>query len=65
MIYKPTPVFNNRNELTTIIGNMFNESSSPAFFRIDKDNIGSCYPIREHNAVPTEFRPVIPLQADP
>ena len=65
MIYKPTPVFNNRNELTTIIGNMFNESSSPAFFRIDKDNIGSCYAIREHNAVPTEFRTVIPLQADP
>ena len=64
MIYKPTPVFNNRNELTTIIGNMFNKSSSPAYFRIDKDNIGSCYAIRKHNTVHTEFQPEIPLQAD-
>ena len=64
VIYKPTPVFNERNELIAIIGNMFDESSSPAFFKIDKDDIGSCYAIREHNKVPTEFRPEIPLQAD-
>ena len=64
VIYKPTPVFNNRNELTTIIGNMFNQSSSPAYFGIDKDNIGSCYAIRKHNTVHTEFQPEIPLQAD-
>jgi len=43
---------------------MFDESSSPAFFKIDKDDIGSCYAIREHDKVPTEFRPEIPLQAD-
>ena len=47
MIYKPNPVFNERNELIAIIGNMFDESSSPAFFKIDKDDIGSCYAIRE------------------
>ena len=64
VIYKPTPVFNERNELIAIIGNMFDESSSPAFFKIDKDDIGSCYAIREHDKVPTEFRPEIPLQAD-
>ena len=64
MIYKPTPVFNEKNELMAIIGNMFDESSSPAFFKIDKDDIGSCYAIREHDKVPTEFRPEIPLQAD-
>jgi hypothetical protein len=64
VIYQPTPVFNERNELIAIIGNMFNESSSPAFFKIDKDNIGSCYAIRKHDKVPTEFRPEIPLRAD-
>ena len=64
VIYKPTPFFNKRNELIAIIGNMFDESSSPAFFKIDKDDIGSCYAICEHNKVPTEFRPEIPLQED-
>jgi hypothetical protein len=43
---------------------MFDESSSPAFFKIDKDDNGSSYAIREHDKVPTEFRPEIPLQAD-
>ena len=65
MIYKPTPVFNDRNELIAITGNMFDESSSPAFIKIDKDNIGSCYAIREHNEVPTEFRPKIPFRQIP
>ena len=55
MIYKPIPIFNKRNELIAIIGNMFDKSSSPAFFKIDKDDIGSCYAICEHDKVPTEF----------
>jgi hypothetical protein len=63
-LYKPTPVFNDRNKLNAIIGNMFNESSSPAFFKINKDEIGSCYAIRDFNLVPAEFRPEIALQAD-
>ena len=42
---------------------MFDESSSPTFFKIDKDNIGSCYAVRDHNTVPMEFRPKIPLHA--
>ncbi len=42
VLYKPTPIFNNRNELNAIIGNMFDKSSSPAFFKIDKDEIGLC-----------------------
>ncbi len=33
MIYKPTPIFNDRNELIAITGNMFYESSSPAFYK--------------------------------
>ena len=58
------PVFNVRNELTAIIGNTFDESSSPALFRINKDKVGSYYAIRELNSVPTEFHPKIALQAD-
>jgi hypothetical protein len=64
VIYKPTPISNDRNELIVIIGNMFDESSSPAFFKIDKDEIGSCYAIRDFNLVPAEFRLEIALQAD-
>ena len=64
MIYKPTPVFNERNELIAIIGNMFDESSSPAFFNIDLDEIGSCCAILEHPKIPAKFRPEIPLQSD-
>ncbi len=64
VIYKPTLVSNNRNELIAIIGNMFDESSSPAFFKVDKDEIGSCYAIHDFNLVPAGFRPEIALQAD-
>ena len=64
VIYKPTPVINERDELISIIGNMFDESSSPAFFKIDQDEIGSCYAILEHAKTPAEFRPEIPLQAE-
>jgi hypothetical protein len=64
VIYKPIPVTNKRDELISIIGNMFDESSSPAFFKIDQDEIGSCYAILEHTKIPAEFHPEIALQAD-
>ena len=64
MIYKPTPITNERDELIFIIGNMFDESSSPAFFKIDQDKIGSCYAILEHTKIPAEFCPETALQAD-
>jgi len=64
IIYKPTPVTNEKDELISIIGNMFDESSSPAFFKIDKDEIGSSYAIVDHAKVPAEFRPEIALQVD-
>ena len=64
MIYKPTPITDDKDELMCIIGNIFNKSSSPAFFKIDKDEIGSSYAIVDHAKVPAEFRPEIALQAD-
>ena len=60
----PTPVVNNKDEITSIIGNIFDESSSPAFFKIDQDEIGSTYAIVDHAKVPAEFCPEIALQAD-
>ena len=63
VIYKPTPV-TDKDELVCIIGNMFDESSSPAFFKIDLDKIGLCCAILKHSKIPAEFRPEIPLQSD-
>ncbi len=64
LIYKPTPVYNDKNELISIIGNMFDKNSSPAFFNIDKDEIGSCYAIREFKQISAKFPPKIALQSD-
>jgi hypothetical protein len=64
VIYKPTPILNKRNKLTAIIRNMFDESSSPAFFKIDKDDIGSHYAICDYRLIPAEFKPKIALQDD-
>jgi hypothetical protein len=36
----------------------------PPFFKIDNNKVGSCYAIREHNRVPTEYQPETPLPAD-
>ena len=63
MIYKPTPV-TDKDERVCIIGNMFDESSSPAFFKIDLDKIGSCCAVLELPKIPAKFRPEIPLQSD-
>ena len=61
--YMPTPVID-KDELACIIGNMFDESSSPAFFKIDLYEIGSCCAILEHPKIPAEFRPQIALQSN-
>ncbi|KAL3803022.1 hypothetical protein ACHAW5_005300 [Stephanodiscus triporus] len=58
------PHHKQEDELISIIGNMFDESSSPAFFKIDQDKIGSCYAILEHAKIPAAYRPKIDLQAD-
>jgi hypothetical protein len=43
---------------------MFDKNSSPAFFKIDKDTVGSYYVIRDFNLINAEFRPKIALQSD-
>jgi hypothetical protein len=39
-------------------------AAPPPFFKIDKDEIRSCYAIRDFNLISAEFRPKIALQAD-
>jgi hypothetical protein len=36
----------------------------PPFLKIDNEKVGSCYAIREHNRVPTEYQPETPLPAE-
>jgi hypothetical protein len=64
IIYKPTPIVKKDGTLEGIIGNMFSEKCAPAFFKIDGDEIGSCYAIQKHGDIPSEHRPEMPLQAD-
>ncbi len=37
VIYKPTPVFNDKGKLSAIIGNIFNKGSTPPSFKINND----------------------------
>ena len=42
VLYKPTPIIDDKGNYQGIMGNMFDEGSTPAFVMIDGDNIGSC-----------------------
>jgi hypothetical protein len=66
LIFKPTPVKLDDNTLIVLIGNMFDEKSTPAFIKIKGDKFGSCYVIQvqELAKIPNMFCPEIPLQAD-
>jgi hypothetical protein len=39
IIYKPTHIINGEGKLSTIIGNIYDKSSTPAIVKIDKDKI--------------------------
>jgi hypothetical protein len=64
VIYKPTPIKKSDGTLIGIIGNMFSEKCTPAFFNINGDKIGLCYAIQKHEEIPTKHWPEISLQAD-
>ncbi len=58
------PIKDNKGKLIGIIGNMFDKGSTPAFTKIDGNNIGSCFTIQSFNAVPENFCPETLLQAN-
>jgi hypothetical protein len=43
---------------------MFSKKCTPAFFKIDGDEIGLCYAIQKHEEIPTKHWAEISLQAD-
>ena len=65
IIYKPTPIINDANgALEGIMGNMFDDGSTPAIIKIDGDDIGSCTTIQVYPDLPEAFHPEFPLLAD-
>jgi len=65
IIYKPTPIINDANgKLEGIMGNMFDDGSTPAIIKIDSGDIGSCTTIKVFDEVPEKFRPEFALLAD-
>ena len=65
IIYKPTPIINDSTgELEGIMGNMFDDGSTPAIIKIEGDDVGSCSTIQVFPDVPEAFRPEFSLLAD-
>ena len=56
IIYKPTPIINDANDqFEGIMGNMFNDGSTPAIIKIDDDDIGACTTIQVFPDLPERF----------
>ena len=55
ILFKPTPVVTSEGKLEGIIGNMFDEGSTPAIIRIDGEDIGSCTMIQIFPTFPRRF----------
>jgi hypothetical protein len=65
IIYKPTPIINDANDqFEGIMGNMFDDGSTPAIIKIDGDDIGACTTIQVFPDLPEAFRPEFALLAD-
>ena len=64
IIHKPTPIKNAEGKLLGIIGNLYNEGSTPTIVKIDSNEVGSCYAIRKTEEIPIAYRPESPLAAN-
>ena len=65
IIYKPTPIINDANDqFEGIMGNMFDDGSTPAIIKIDGDDIGACTTIQVFPDLPEAFRPEFALLAN-
>jgi len=64
IIYKPTPVLNSSGKLEAIVGNIHDMKSSQSIFKIEGDEVGSCFAIDKHETIPENHRPEFPLGAD-
>ena len=46
-----------------IMGNLFNKGSTPAITVVEADKVGSCFVIQDHDNLPENHHPEIPLEA--
>ena len=63
-IYKPTPVLNSVGKLEAIVGNIHDMKNTQSIFKIDGDEVGSCFAIEKHETIPENHRPEVPLGVD-
>ncbi len=64
IIYKPTPVVDDKGNLLAILGNMLDNGSTPAIVMVNGDKVGSCFTVQNFKDIPEAFRPEIPLEID-
>ena len=62
--YKPTPVLNSLGKLEAIVGNIHDMKSTQSIFKIEGDEVGSCFTIERHETIPMNHCPEMPLGAD-
>jgi hypothetical protein len=58
------PIKNNNGTLSGIIGNMLDEKTTPAFIKIEGEDVGSCCIIHYMDDIPPTHCPEIPLSMD-
>jgi hypothetical protein len=64
VIFRPLPINSPAGDLIAIAGNMSDKRSKPAFIKINKDCIGSSFPIQNHKEIPLKIHSKIPLPAE-
>jgi hypothetical protein len=64
IIYKPTPVVDDKGKLLAILGNMLDNGSTPAIIKVNGDKVNSCFTIQNFRDIPEAFHPKIPLHID-
>jgi hypothetical protein len=63
ILYKPTPIKVDGNFLG-IMGNLFDKGSTPAIVVVEANKVGSCFAVQNHDGLPENYRPEIPLEAN-
>ena len=64
IIYKPTPVLNSLRKLEAIVGNIHDMKNTQSIFKVDGDEVGSCFAIEKHETIPENHCPTVPLSVD-
>ena len=64
IIHKPTPVLNSLGKLEAIVGNIHDMKNTQSIFKVDGDEVGSCFAIEKHETIPENHRPEVPLGVD-